>query len=407
MNPNQTGRPGWKATLADIYHERTDFGFIAKSRRWLAISGTLIVIALLSFALRGFNLGIDFNGGSQWQFDSASKSITTDGLRTVMSDAGQPDAKILLLGSSGARIQTKELTKNERTVITDALAKYTGVAAKDISTSDVGPTWGDRVSKKALIALAVMVALIALYLTLRFEAKMAGAALIAVVHDIVITAGVYALTQFEVTPATVIAFLTILGFSLYDTVVVFDKVQENEVTLGSVRGDTYSTMVNRSLNQVLMRSINTSFVAVLPVFSLLVVGGYVMGAVSLRDFALALTVGLTTGAYSSIFVATPLLAWFKEREPKYRILAERSATQLGRDARNPVAARAATSGTGRVATLAPEAEAAETDDADETDVADDDAPDAPEAPMTRPSAGGPASPIQPRPRKQRNRTKRR
>ena len=159
---------------------------------------------------------------------------------------------------------------------------------------------------------------------------MALAAIIAVIHDIIITVGVYAVTQFEVTPATVVAFLTILGFSLYDTVVVFDKVKDNQARLGTVRGDTYSLMVNRSLNQVLMRSINTSIVALLPVASLLFVGTYVLGGLALRDFALALFVGLLTGAYSSIFVATPILAWLKEREPKYRALRERAAADLAK-----------------------------------------------------------------------------
>ncbi len=185
-------------------------------------------------------------------------------------------------------------------------------------------------SSKALTALIVFFFVIAAYLTFRFEWRMALAAIIAVVHDIIITVGVYAVTGFEVTPATVVAFLTILGFSLYDTVVVFDKVRDNQARLGTVRGDTYSSMVNRSLNQVLMRSINTSIVALLPVASLLFVGTYVFGGLALRDFALALFVGLLTGAYSSIFVATPILAWLKEREPKYRSLRERAATDLAK-----------------------------------------------------------------------------
>ncbi|MFI5053981.1 MAG: protein translocase subunit SecF, partial [Acidimicrobiia bacterium] len=179
---------------------------------------------------------------------------------------------------------------------------------------------------------------IAGYLTFRFEWRMALAAIIAVVHDIIITVGVYAVTGFEVTPATVVAFLTILGYSLYDTVVVFDKVKDNQARLGTVRGDTYSAMVNRSLNQVLMRSINTSIVALLPVASLLFVGTYLFGGLALRDFALALFVGLLTGAYSSIFVATPILAWLKEREPKYRGLRERAAADL---AKNPTRIEAA------------------------------------------------------------------
>jgi len=210
------------------------------------------------------------------------------------------------------------------------------VQVPNVLVKSVGPTWGDKVSQKALQALIVFFVVIAIYLTFRFEWRMALAALIAVIHDIIVTVGVYAITQFEVVPATVVAFLTILGYSLYDTVVVFDKVRENQARLGTERGDTYSAMVNRSLNQVLMRSINTSLVAVLPVASLLIVGTYVFGGLVLRDFALALFVGLLTGAYSSIFVATPLLAWLKEREPRYRALRARAATDLAR--RAPVVA---------------------------------------------------------------------
>jgi preprotein translocase subunit SecF len=196
-----------------------------------------------------------------------------------------------------------------------------------VSINDVGPTWGQEVSSKALRALLFFFVAIAGYLSLRFEPKMAVAAIAAVVHDILITVGAYAVTGFEVTPATVIAFLTILGFSLYDTVVVFDKVKENVAGLGSGGRDTYSGVVNRSMNEVLMRSLNTTFVAVLPVFSLLVVGSYLLGAVTIRDFALALFIGLLTGAYSSIFVATPLLALMKEREPRYQALRQRIAAR--------------------------------------------------------------------------------
>ncbi len=222
------------------------------------------------------------------------------------------------------RVQEAELKPAARAAVTAALAKVASVKESEVSIVDVGPTWGDQVSRKALTALVFFFVLIALYLTFRFEWKMALAAIIAVVHDIIITVGVYAVTGFEVTPATVVAFLTILGFSLYDTVVVFDKIRENTPSLGSERGDTYSAMVNRSMNQVLMRSINTSFVALLPVASLLVVGSGILGAATLKDFALALFVGLLVGAYSSIFVATPILAWLKEREPRNVALRERS-----------------------------------------------------------------------------------
>ncbi len=226
--------------------------------------------------------------------------------------------------------------------------------------------------------------MIALYLSLRFTIKMATAAIIAVIHDILITIGVYAITGFEVTPATVIAFLTILGFSLYDTVVVFDKIRENERLVGTTNNLTYTDMANTSLNQVLMRSLNTSFVALLPVASLLVVGVWIYGALALRDFGLALFVGLLTGAYSSIFVATPILAWLKEREPKHRAVAARVETRAQRAAapeyQGEGETEAVTAGAKAGAGTAPVATSAPTG-----------------------TRGGPAPVITPRPRQQRGR----
>jgi preprotein translocase subunit SecF len=318
-------------TLSDIFHERTHFQFIERSWRWGVLSGIAILISVVALLVSGLNLGIDFDGGTQWEFTVAKGSPSTDAVRKVVDPLGLGDAKILIVGGDHVRVQSKVVNDKTTNEVQSALAKFANTAPKNVSISTVGPTWGDTVSNKALTGLIVFFGLIALYLTFRFEWKMALAAIIAVIHDIIITVGVYAVTGFEVTPGTVVAFLTILGFSLYDTVVVFDKVKENTSTIGTERGDTYSRMVNRSMNQVLMRSLNTSFVALLPVASLLFVGSGIMGAITLRDFALALFVGLLTGAYSSIFVATPILAYLKEREPRYRALRERSAAQLARD----------------------------------------------------------------------------
>jgi preprotein translocase subunit SecF len=330
-------------TLRDLYHERTHFQFIERSWRWAILSGTLILISAMAFAISGLNLGIDFEGGTQWQFTVNTKSgASINSVRSVLNPRGLGDAKVLIVGSNAVRVQSKNLSLAQQAKITAALAKYAHIDNAQVSVNNVGPTWGSKVSSKALRALFVFFFVIAAYLTFRFEWRMALAAIIAVVHDILITVGVYAVTGFEVTPATVVAFLTILGFSLYDTVVVFDKVKDNQARLGTVRGDSYSAMVNRSLNQVLMRSINTSIVALLPVTSLLFVGSYLFGGLALRDFALALFVGLLTGAYSSIFVATPILAWLKEREPKYRALRERAAADLART--TPVRAEQPTAG---------------------------------------------------------------
>jgi preprotein translocase subunit SecF len=384
---------GFLGTLRDIYHERTNFDFIGRSRWWGALSGTLIVISIGALAISGLNLGIDFEGGSQWDVTVQNKSVDIDDVRDALNGTQAADAKILVLtgsDSESARIQTDELPPAQRAAVTAALAKYAGVSQSEVSFVDVGPTWGDTVTRKALTALAFFFLLIAGYLTFRFEWRMAVAAIVAVLHDIVITAGVYAITGFEVTPATVVAFLTILGFSLYDTVVVFDKIKENTPSLGAERGDTYSQMVNRSMNQVLMRSINTSFVALLPVASLLVVGSGILGAVTLRDFALALFVGLLVGAYSSIFVATPLLAWLKEREPRYAALRERAGAYQARGAAARPAMATAATGT------AP------------PDVSDDELVESGAPPAARPTAAEPESDraITPRARRQRGRKRR-
>jgi preprotein translocase subunit SecF len=395
------GRGGRRHRISDLYHERTNYQFIERSWRWALLSGTLVLISLAALLISGLNLGIDFEGGTQWQFTVQGKSASTDDVRSILEDAGQPNNKVLILGDRGVRVQTEELRPAERAGITDALARYAGVDADQLSVTNVGPTWGDRVSRKAVQALIVFFIAIALYLSIRFEWRMAVAAIVAVVHDIIITTGVYAVTGFEVTPATVVAFLTILGFSLYDTVVVFDKVKENEAHLGSVRGDTYSLMVNRSLNQVLMRSLNTSFVAVLPVVSLLVVGRFGLGAVGLQDFALALFVGLLTGAYSSIFVATPIVAWLKEREPKYRAVRERSETQLARDRELATVAAPASS----TPAPAPQVEVTATEPLGPDELGADDLDEqsvSTEAPSsTAPAAQAPASraPAAPRPTK--------
>lgn len=255
---------------------------------------------------------------------TAKKGVTATkaGLEHVLAADGLHGATASVTGQD-VTITAKTLPISPTEKVARALAVYAGATPNDVSISSVGPTWGHEVSHKAELALIYFFLLLAVYLSIRFESKMAAAAIIAVIHDIIFTIGVYALFHFEVTPATVTAFLTILGFSLYDTVVVFDKVRENQKILTATGRSTYGEMVNKSLNAVLMRSISTSFVALMPVLSLLIVGTGVFGATSLEDFALALAAGLFIGSYSSIFVAAPILAWWKGREPQYRALAER------------------------------------------------------------------------------------
>lgn len=253
---------------------------------------------------------------------TAKKTVDSRAVSDAVAKVEGVDAKTEVDGKK-ATVTVAEVPENLRDRVTAVLADYAGQKASAVTVNTVGPTWGEQVTRKAVQALLWFVILLALYLTFRFEWKMSVAAIAAMVHDIIVTAGVYALFQFSVTPATVTSFLTILGFSLYDTVVVFDKVKENGGSLLAVGRSTYSDMVNRSLNSVLMRSLSTTLVALMPVASLLVVGSVLFGAVALEDFSLALLVGLFIGTYSSIFVAAPLLAWWKEREPRYAALRER------------------------------------------------------------------------------------
>ena len=307
-----------------LYNGETTINF--SGRRWwgFGLSIALLVITVASLLFQGLNLGIDFKGGVAWEAP-AKGELTVETAREVL-DANKieaTNAKIQVLGSGDSeriRIQVGEQTPEARDAVQAELAKKSGVDAVDVSVSDVSSSWGRSITEKAIRALLVFFLLVSLYIAWRFEWKMAVAAIAAMAHDVAVSVGVYAVLGFEVTPATVIAFLTILGFSLYDTIVVFDKVKDNDHRYAGQRV-SYADITNVSMNQVLMRSLNTSLAAVLPVLSILVLGSMVMGAVALEEFALALFVGLLTGAYSSIFIATPLLTIMKEREPKYRTLA--------------------------------------------------------------------------------------
>jgi preprotein translocase subunit SecF len=338
-----------RGLVSRLYHGETAFDFVGNTKRWMAISGLVILVGIISLFTRGLNFGIDFRGGVAWEVPAqhASVSAARDALRPL----GLSEAKIQVLGSNVLRVQadTEGGTPAERQKrqdqVKEALAKATGAKASEVSVNEVGPSWGGEITDKAVRALVFFLIAITLYITLRFEWKMAMAALAALAHDILITVGIYSLSGFEVTPATVIAFLTILGYSLYDTIVVFDKVEENTRGLASSGRMTYGDMVNLSMNQVLMRSINTSLVAILPIMSVLVIGAYVLGATTLEDFGLALMIGLLTGAYSSIFVASPLLAVLKEREPRYATIRQRLASRGG-VATGPLTPAAAAAGLG-------------------------------------------------------------
>ncbi len=306
-----------------LYHGETDVNFVGRYRLWFSISMLIILAGLGSLATRGLNLGIDFRGGTSWE---VTGDVDVDAARDAVAAVGVPDADVQTLGNDEGqrlRVQAEPGTEAESADVSAVLAELAGVAPSDVQVTQVSPSWGSEITGKALRALLVFLAAITLYITIRFEWKMAAATLTALVHDILVTVSVYSVTGFEVTPATVIAILTVLGYSIYDGIVVFDKVDENAQVLATTARTTYSQMVNDSLNQVLMRTLNTSITALIPITSLLVIGSFVLGAATLQEFALALLVGLGASAYSSIFIASPLLAGLKEREPRYAALRNR------------------------------------------------------------------------------------
>jgi preprotein translocase subunit SecF len=302
--------------LARLYRGETDFDFVGAKRLWLSISLTLLVLSIGALAVFGLNLSLDFRGGVAVEGENPlGADVAT--IRRAIEPLGLEEAKIQeLAGGDSVRIQVGALDPEASLRLQKTVASVLGVTVDDLSVDEVGPTFGAQITRRAVIALVVFLGAVVLFMSWRLEWKMALSGITALFHDLIITFGVYAMTRFEVTPATVIAILTILGYSLYDTVVVFDKVKENVEEL-HVERMTITDLVNRSMNQVLMRSINTSLTSLLPVGSLLFVGSFLLGAHTLRDFALALFVGIAAGTYSSIAVASPLLATWKEREEEW------------------------------------------------------------------------------------------
>jgi preprotein translocase subunit SecF len=311
-----------------LYHGETAIDFYGKRWWGLGLSGLLLLITAVSLISQGLNLGLDFEGGVAWEVPS--KDLTVEQARETLDAQGidGANAKVQERTSASGRVlvvQVGDQSVAKRQEVKEALAVAAKVDPELVSVNSVSSTWGRSITQKAIRALVIFLILVALFIAWRLEWRMALAAIIAMMHDVLISVGVYSVFRFEVTPATVVAFLTILGFSLYDTIVVFDKVNENSDRFAGARVP-YADVINVSMNQVLMRSINTSIAAVLPVLSLLILGSGILGAVTLRDFALALLVGLLTGSYSSIFIAAPLLAMFKEREPRYRTVRTPHAT---------------------------------------------------------------------------------
>lgn len=304
----------------DLYTGERSVDFIGRRKLWLTVAAVIVLLAVAVPFIRGggnfgngFNFGIEFRGGSQFQVlsaDSVDPTVAEDAVQTIVPDAV---VRVSTVGSDGVRVQTDQLTQPETQDVTAALK--TAYNTETVDFSFIGATWGADITRQALVGLLVFLALAFVMMALYFRTwKMSVAAMIALLHDLVITVGVYAATGFEITPAAVIGFLTILGFSLYDTVVVFDKIRENTSELGDDSTRTFGETVNLAVNQTLVRSINTGVVAALPVAAILFLGSFVLGADTLRDISLALLVGTLIGTYSTPFVASPLYALFRQGE---------------------------------------------------------------------------------------------
>jgi preprotein translocase subunit SecF len=371
--------PKGHGPIARLYRGETRFDFVGRRRVWFAISTIIIVAGILSIILRGgLNLGIEFKGGTEWTI--AAPNVTQTQATNALAGTGLVDPTVELLGTGSKQTLNVQSDLNKLSAsqqatidhnVQQAMLKLTGnstnsnststtsttaaptttsttagststtaasttpttapssgvpqTTADKISVTTVGPTWGSSITNKAIEALIIFFIVVALYISFRFEPKMALAAFIAMIHDVLVAVGIYSIFNFQVTPDTVVAILTILGYSLYDTVVVFDRVRDNTKGIGGSGRLTYPQLINLSMNQTLARSINTSAVAIIPVLAILVIGAQILGATTLQSYGLALFVGLLSGAYSSIFIASPVLCMMKEREDRWRTVEARQA----------------------------------------------------------------------------------
>ncbi|MEP7020919.1 MAG: protein translocase subunit SecF [Pseudonocardiales bacterium] len=350
-----------RSVVRRLYRGETRINFIGSRRRWYLASLILIIICLLSFVFRGFNYGVEFSGGTQFQIPVQGTSITTGQSETAFTEAGVAvEGSPQEVGSGSTRqivVKTKTLSSQKQGELKAKIAQRLGISVEKISVKAVSSSWGHNITVKAIEGLIVFLIVVTIYISIRYQWRMAAAGMVALLHDLIIAAGIYSIVGFEVTPSTVVGLLTILGFSLYDTVVVFDKVAENtkDITAGS--RTTYSEAANLAVNQTLMRSINTSLIALLPVAGLLFVGAGILGVGTIKDLALILFVGLASGAYSSLFLATPVVVELTEREPQYkaltkRVIAKRSSEKVKVAAAAELAlagapARASAAGNGR------------------------------------------------------------
>lgn len=311
-----------------LYSGETSFNIVENRKRWYSFSALFIVASIFALGVQGLHLGIEFKGGASFTVNKATATVQE--AREAVEAVGFPGEIIVQkIGDSKVRVQTGAVDAAQSRAIEAALTQKFGVTEESIDTQLVGPSWGKEITKKAIYGLIAFLLVIMLFLAMVFEPKMAAAAILAVVHDVFITVGIYALVGFDVTPATIIGFLTILGYSLYDTVVVFDKVRENTKSVVANSKVTYSQAANLAVNQTIVRSLNTSIIALIPVGSILFVGAGLLGAGTLKDLSLALFIGLAVGTYSSIFIAPPFLAQLREKEPAMQALAKRVASRAG------------------------------------------------------------------------------
>lgn len=315
----------------DLHTGERSIPFVARRRTWMIVAGVLVVLSVLLVLVKGLNAGIEFRGGSQFTI-TGTQSVEEQAAHDVVAEVGGGEvARVAIVGSNAIRVQTAELTSEQTVTMRDALAEAYGVPTSEVTSTFIGPSWGQDITRQALQGLLIFILLVAIVLSIYFRSwQMATAALVALVHDIIVTIGIYALIGWEVTPATVIGLLTILGYSLYDTVVVFDKVRENNEGLLEQHERTYAEGSNLAVNQTLIRSVNTSLTSLLPVGSILFVGALLLGAGTLRDIALALFVGMFVSTISSVFLAAPLQVSLRERDSQITAHTEEVLTRRRR-----------------------------------------------------------------------------
>ena len=325
------------SVVTRLYRGETRIGFIASRKRWYLASAIAVLICILSISIRGFNYSVDFAGGTTYRIQVAGTSITTTQVQTAFNEAGDaPQNPPEKVGSGSARqivVTLSKLSATRETAITKSVAAKLGLDESKMNPNFVSSDWGHNISVQAIQGLVIFLIAVSIYISIRFQWRMAVGGIVALLHDLVIAAGVYSIVGFEVSPSTVVGLLTILGFSLYDTVVVYDKVAENSRDILAGSRMTFSEAANLAVNQTLMRSINTSLIALLPVAGLLFVGVGVLGVGTIKDLALVLFVGLASGAYSSLFLATPLVVELTEREPAYQALTKRVIAKRSSDAK--------------------------------------------------------------------------